>query len=428
MKTRLVTYLLLIVPFLLTSCARKEPTLTFMVGGAPDEIAYWEQLIGNFEHTTGIEVQLLRQPTDSDLRRQELVVPLKAKQHSPDVFLMDVIWIGQFAASGWLEPLDTYIANSNYPLDPFFSKVLDYADKYRDNLVALPIYVDGGLLYYRKDLLADYGYRNPPDRWQDLVKISIRIQNHQRPKHPNFYGFVWQGAQYEGLVCTFLEFAASNGGGITDQHGTIRLPTSENIEALKFMSDLIHQHQISPPNTFTEMKEEEVRRFFQQGNALFERNWPYAWSLHQKPDSPVKNKVGIAPLPHFDPGTSVSTLGGWHIGISKYSDAKHQAWQLVQYITSFETTKQLVLNLGWNPGRKDVYHDQDVIDKFPHLPILKGILQQVTVRPKLPYYTQVSQVLQTYLNQCLSGTIDPEQALVKAQDDIDKITAMYEIN
>jgi multiple sugar transport system substrate-binding protein len=409
---------------LFSSCTSQRPEVVFMVGGAPDELAYWVQLIKEFEDSTGFAVRMVRQPTDSDQRRQGLVVPLKAKQNNPDVFLMDVVWIGQFVASGWLEPLDSYIYKDNFSTEPYFRSVVDLADKYGDTLFALPVYVDGGLLYYRKDLLERYGYDQPPETWDQLVEYSLAIQAKERKENPNFYGFVWQGAQYEGLVCNFLEFSASNGGGMVEEN-KIRLSTPENRQALKFMHDLIHVYKISPPNTYTEMKEEEVRSSFQRGNAAFERNWPYAWKLHESDDSPVRGKVGIACLPHFDGNKSVSTLGGWHVGISRHSDAKDKAWELVKYITSYQTQKELVLNLGWNPGRKDVYDDEDIKNSSPHLHILSGIFEKAVPRPNLPYYTQLSELIQRHVNACISGKVDPEEALDKMQAQVEDLIRMY---
>lgn len=406
------------------SCARTESEIVFMIGGAPDELQYWEKLIKEFQADAGFRVRIIRGPTDSDQRRQGLVIPLRSQQEDPDVFLMDVVWIGQFVAAGWLEPLDTHISNSRFSVEPFFEGVINLADEHGDTLFALPVYVDGGLLYYRRDLLAEYGYDGPPETWGELVDCSLVIQEGQRKVDPEFYGFAWQGAQYEGLVCTFLEFSASNGGGILrDQE--ISVNTTENVEALEFMRDLIHRHEISPPNTFTEMKEEEVRSFFQRGKALFERNWPYAWKLHESAESPVAGKVGIASLPHFKDGKSVSALGGWHVGISRHSDAKERSWELVRFITSYETEKKLVLNLGWNPGRRDVYQDQEIKDRFPHLGILSGIFENAVPRPNLPYYTQLSEVIQRHVNGCLSGKVEPHQALRRMQAEVEDLTRMY---
>lgn len=415
-----IVYIIFCLIGLTLSCSKQEPQLTFMVGGAPTEVEYWEELVREFEEQSGIPVQLIRQPTDSDQRRQGLVIPLKSKQADPDVFLMDVVWIGQFVTSNWLEPLNSYVERNEFALEPFFQRVVDLADTYNDTLFALPVYVDGGLLYYRKDLLAKYGYQNPPETWNQLVKYSQEIQREERQGNSEFYGFVWQGAQYEGLVCSFLEFCASNNGGLEDP---VNIP--ENVKALQFMYDLIHTHRISPPNIYTEIKEEEARLFFQQGNALFERNWPYAWQLHQADNSLVKGKVGISPLPKFTDGRHASTLGGWHIGISHYSDMKEEAWELLKYITSYDTEKKLVLNLGWNPGRKDLYDDQEVIKKFPHLVVLREVFETAVARPNLPYYTQLSSIIQRYVNSCLAGNISAKEALDRAQEEIIELRKQY---
>ncbi|NIO16941.1 MAG: extracellular solute-binding protein [Deltaproteobacteria bacterium] len=401
----------------------KRGKLTIAFGGAPKEIEFWVKIIDDFEKKTGIGVQLLRQPTDTDQRRQGLLVPLKSRKADPDVFLMDVAWISQFAGSNWLEPLDDIAGQIGAGV--FFERVLALADTYGGSVLALPVYVDGGLLYYRKDLLAKYGYEGPPETWRELVAMATEIQAGQRRKNRAFYGFVWQGAQYEGLICNFLEFSASNGGGIILKDGTIRLNTPENVTALELMRDLIHGRAISPPNTFTEMKEEEVRSFFQMGNAAFQRNWPYAWAIHQEKGSFVRGRVGIAPLPHFESGSSVSTLGGWHIGISTFSDAKQEARRLVQYILSYETQKNLVSGLGWNSGRRDIYEDEEILAKFPHYRELRGVLERALPRPTVPYYSQLSAVIQRHLNAAIAGKMEPRKALVEAERESRMVIERY---
>lgn len=418
--------LALCVIILTAGCARqKEKVVTFAVGGAPNEIEVWEELVSDFEKETGIEVNILRQPTDTDQRRQGLLIPLKAKRDDPDVFLMDVVWIAQFAASGWLEPLDDYVRKENLSTDVFFSRVVNLADRYDGKLVALPVYIDAGLLYYRKDLLERYKYAKPPQTWDELLDYSLRVQRGMRNTEPDFYGFIWQGAQYEGLICNFLEFAGSE-GGILLRNDKISLNTPENIRAVQLMYDLIHQYNISPPNTFTEMKEEETRTFFQQGKALFCRNWPYAWALFQGEESKVRDRVGIASLPHFPSAASVSTLGGWHIGVSRYSEVKPESFALVKFVTSITTQKRLAIELGWNPGRTDVYSDSDVLEKSPHLAALREVFENAEARPGLPYYSQISEVLQQNINAALSGTISIQEALTKSEEEAQKVMQSYE--
>ncbi|MFC1799550.1 ABC transporter substrate-binding protein [Candidatus Eisenbacteria bacterium] len=422
---RLMHILLALAIVLALSCSREEGGITLMIGGAPAELDYWETLLTNFAQDTGIEVDLMRQPTDTDQRRQSLIVPLKAGESDPDVFLMDIVWIGQFAASGWLEGLEPMMEGDGFDTAPFFERVIDFADTYDGRLVALPVYVDAGLLYYRQDLLIEYGFTSPPATWADLVRMSVQIQEAQRMTNPDFWGFVWQGAQYEGLVCTFLEFATAAGGGLIDQSGALTLDRPENMSALSFMRDLIATFKVSPPNTYTEMKEEEVRSTFQNGNALFERNWPYAWGLHQEEGSAVKDLVGISLLPAFSGGEHAATLGGWHIGISRSSDNKEAAWELVKFIVSRDTQLGFALNLGWNPARQDIYDAPEIAENLPHLVRLREVFDAAAARPNVPYYSLLSGELQQQVNAALSGTTTPAEALKRAQQEGLEIVDRY---
>ncbi len=406
---------------IMTGCATK-PKLTLMVGGASNELDQWGKVVSAFEKKTGIDVTLIRQASDTEQRKQSILVALRGKKSDPDVMLMDVAWVGQIAAAGWLEPLDIY---KNIDTSKFFQSVLKLADTYDDHLVALPVYVDGGLLYYRKDLLKKYGFKNPPTTWNELLTQALTVQKEEKKKNENFWGFVWQGAQYEGLICDALEYFASAGGGFLDKNGKPVLDSPANEKALQFMVNLVQKYHISPPNTYTDMKEEEVRMLFQNGDALFERNWPYAYALHNATNSAVRGKFDIAPLPAFKGGKSASTLGGWHIGVSKYSEQKENAVKLVAFITSYAIQKQLSLALGWNPGRTDVYDDAEIQKKNPYLKKLKTVFEGAVPRPSLPYYSELSQSWQKNINAALSGKVSVKDALSNAQKETKMVIEEY---
>lgn len=404
-------------------CAKDRKTLSFWIGGAPEEISYWESRIRLFEEKTGIDAQFVRQPTYSDQRLQGLMVSLESGQPDPDVFLMDVIWISMFSRSGWLEQLDEFIGKDDFSTAPFFSNVLKQSDTFKGKLYALPVFIDVGLLYYRKDLLRKYGYSSAPRTWGELKAMAQSVN--KRMGISGFNGFLWQGAQYEGLVCTFLEFITSHGGVLYD--GKNLLPENPaSRRGLAFMRDLIHEYGISPSNTYTEMKEEEVRRAFQRGNALFERNWLYAWNLHQQENSPVKGKVAMAPLPCEPPAGRSSALGGWHVGISRYSDRKEDAWRLVKFILSKEEQAEMALRVGWHPGRRDIYSLERVKRKLPYIGLVQKVFKSAVNRPAMPCYTQVSQIIQLHVNNCLMGKTGPEQALRNIREEYRNIISVYE--
>ncbi len=406
---------------ILAGCGRNEDGgLAFAVGGAPSELAAWEKVVKRFEEQNDIRVNILRQPANSQQQLQGLMVSLKSKQTNPDVFLMDVAWVGLFSAAGWLTPLE------RMDRDPFFSDLLNKTDVYDGKLMAVPVYLDGGILYYRKDLLKEAGLGGPPKTWRELAESGRRVQKKMRKKDPGFFGFVWQGAQYEGLMVNFLEFAGKEGGLVLKkENGEVQVDLPANVDALSFMYDLIWKYEISPPSTYTEMQEEEVRTYFQAGSAMYERNWPYAWSLHQADDSPVKGKVGIAPLPDKEGGTTVSTLGGYHIGISRYTDRKAAARKFLDFVTSREAQRMVVLELGWNPGRRDLYDDEKILDKYPHFKNFKEIFRKARPRPVIPYYIQVSNVMQMYISGTLARNRKPEEALKRAQKEIDVLEKRY---
>ncbi|MBD3320173.1 MAG: extracellular solute-binding protein [Chitinivibrionales bacterium] len=420
MEVEMIRICILILAFILTGCSSKKPELTFMIGGTANEFSFWEKTIADFTEKTGISVELLRSATQTEQRKQQILIALRGKQPDPDIVVMDIAWIGQMARSGWLKDLFQYQIDTS----AFFSNIITLADIYNSGLIGVPLYVDAGILYYRTDLLAKYGYDGPPDTWDALVSMAKDIQEKERVQNPDFWGFVWQGAQYEGLVCTALEFFVSAGGGFFDSKGNPRINSRANTAALGFMRDCIHTYGISPPNTYTDMKEEEVRLVFHNSNALFERNWPYAAKLHDTPEAPVNGKYAFGVLPHFKGHLSASALGGWHAGISAYSDRTEDAAEFIKFITSRKVQQELLTELGHNPGRKDIYSGAGA--KTERLASLKDIFSSAVPRPTVPYYSQVSQVLQKYLNAGLANSMEPSRALSEAQKEIERIKQDYE--
>ncbi len=402
----------------LAGCSH-EAELTFMTGGAPHEFLFYEEICRDFEEQSGIPITLIRSATQTEQRKQQIMVGLRGHEPDPDVFLMDIAWIGQLASSGWLEPLNEHGLDGS----AFFPNIVNLADRHDGDLIGLPFFVDAGLLYYRTDLLRKHGYDGPPETWTQLLEMARTVQAAERETDPDFFGFAWQGAQYEGLVCNALEFFASAGGGFVDENDQPVLDTPANLRALRFMRDLIHEHAVSPPNTYTEMKEEEVRRLFHNGQALFERNWPYAQGRHAAEDSPVRGRFAVAPLPHFEGHHSAAALGGYHVAVSRHADRKADAVAFVRYLTSYEVQKRMVFEITHNPGRTDVYRDPAVKDT--PTAALEEVFYQALPRPTVPYYPRLSQTLQKHLNAALSGRATPEQALSKAQAELEQLVAEY---
>lgn len=324
---------------------------------------------------------------------------------------IDTIWIPEFASAHWLEPLNAYI---NRKERSAFIPITEKTNVYNNTLYAIPWNINIGLLYYRKDLLEKYHLLLPVD-WDQFVAVCEKISGKE-----DVYGYLWQGKQYEGLVCNFIEFIGSNNGQIFDDAGNAVIDSAQNKTALQLMHDLIWKYKISPQNTYSELMEESSRHLFQQGKGLFLRNWTYVWDLCQE-DITLKDKVGVALLPRFPDGSFASVCGGWHLAINANSGKKAQAWKLIEFLTSAKVQKRLAENVSWAPTRSSLYKDTELIEKLPFLQIVEQSLENIQMRPSVPYYQWISDVLQKYLSKVLSRQMEIQEALQIMQDKIERI-------
>jgi len=385
-------------------------TLHFLDG--PDIGGGWQAVISRFEQLyPDIEVRLIEGPPDTDTREDMYTTSLLAGQNTYDLIFMDIIWVAKFARSNWILPLDDYFPPEEQ--EAFLPADIQ-GSRYQGRIYRVPMRSDVGVLYYRKDLLSQ-AHLQPPRTWQDLIEIAQRLQH-----PPELWGFVFQGRQYEGLICNFLELLWGAGGELFDQEGRLILNSSEAVEALQLMADLLHRYRIAPPGVTT-YQEEESRHLFQQGRAIFMRNWPYAWDLTQRPDSPVRGKVGIIPMVHRDGHSSSGTLGGWGFAISRFTPHREAAWKFIRFATSYEGQKLFHFHNGAIPTRKALFRDPDILKKNPHYRYLYQILLQARPRPVHPRYSAISDILQRHISAALVGKESPETALKEASQQLKRL-------
>jgi len=186
------------------------------------------------------------------------------------------------------------------------------------------------------------------------------------------------------------------------------------------LRDLIVRYGVSP-QMVTTADEEATRRIFGEGRAIFLRNWPYAWNLFDREGSKVRGKVGVAPLPSFPGFSSAATLGGWQLGINRYSRHPKEAEALIQFLTSPEIQRWMALEIGYKPTRKALYQDERLLAAQPFITGLYGVFLSARPRPVSPYYLMFSQMMQPEFSAVLVGLKSPEKALQDAQLQMDHI-------
>ncbi|MEL4898120.1 ABC transporter substrate-binding protein [Crocosphaera sp. Alani8] len=370
------------------------------------EAAQWEPFVQEFnEKHPDIELEIIEGPNASN-QVEDLYTSSFLLGNSPyDLVFMDIVWVPKFAAAGWLRSLSDRISETE--LSAFLEGDIN-GGRYQGELYRMPVRSDGGMLYYRTDLLAQGGYQ-PPETFGDLLEISQTLQGQNLAE----WGYLWQGKQYEGLPAMFVEVLAGYGAFWVDPDTLeVGLDLPEAIEAVKFLRSTLTE-QVSPPG-ITTYAEEEARRLFQNGDAVFMRNWPYAFGLLSAEDSPIKGKFAIKPMVHAPKQSSGACLGGWGLGISSTSQHPDAAWEVAKFFSSEDIQRRFILSTGYVPSRRVLFNDPEILAKYPHYSQLLQVVENAALRPPIAQYAQASDILQRYLSAAITDQMTPEQAMNKA--------------
>ncbi|MDD3761894.1 MAG: ABC transporter substrate-binding protein [Nevskiales bacterium] len=377
---------------LAVSAPAQAGTLSISCGALGRELQLCQDAVDAWSRRTGHSVRIVSTPNSAS-ERLALYQQLLAA-HSPDIDVLqiDVVWPGTLAPH--LVDLSRYIPQA--VVDQHFEALI--ANNTVDGaLVAMPWFTDAGVLYYRKDLLEKYG-ETPPQTWQALTRIARRIQAGEREAgHPRMQGFVFQAKGYEGLTCNALEWIDSFGGGtVIAADGRITIDNPHAVAALELAASWIDD--IAPLGVLN-YDEEESRGVFQSGNAVFMRNWPYAWALANAEDSPIRGKVGVIALPRGgDAGHHSGTLGGWQLAVSRYSSDPAAAADLVAFLTRYDEQKRRAVSAAYNPTIVALYKDADVLEAVPFFGQLYDSFAHAVARPSRATGNRYNRVSAAFYN------------------------------
>ena len=352
-----------------------------------------------------VPVELRVTPDAADQRHQLYVQWLNAHAPDPDVLQLDIIWTAEFAAAGWIHPIDLPAADRT----DFFPAALD-ANRWQNDWYAVPWFVDVGLLYWRTDLIAA-----PPATLPDLRDSALRAIRSGATRT----GLVWQGARYEGLVTVFLEHLTAFGGGILDAAGEVTVDEEAAVAALTFMRDAIHANGFVPASALT-WQEEQTRFAFQNGQAAYMRNWPYAWALLQDANrSAVAGRVGVTRFPPAEGGRPAAALGGAQLAVNRYTAEPVLARALIEFLTAPEQMLERAPVAAQLPARRSVYED-DRLAEVLAIPVqqVREVLDAAVARPVTPVYSELSELLQVRLHRALTNQQSPADALADAAREI----------
>src|SRR6266403_3376916 len=371
-----------------------------------------QQELQQFTQETGIRVNLLPSPESA---RQKLALwqeLLETGASGPDVYGIDVIWA---------RILNEYFID----LKPYFAREISLqfpgiAASYtvNDKLVAMAYRADIGLLFYRTDLLRQYGYREPPRTWGELESMAARIQAGERAKgKKEFWGSVWQGATAEALTCNALEWQAAEGGGqIIEEDKTISVNNPHAIRAWQRAGRWVGS--ISPPSVVG-YEEWDALNVWVAGDAAFMRNWPTAYVDSQAAGSKIRNKFDISLLPGGKAGR-VGTLGGAGLGVSRFSAHPREAVELVRYLSSRDVQVRRSAVLSVPPSLPELYDLPEVLERNPRFALLSQAFRTgIVSRPSTVTGKKYEVVTDAYI-QAVHSVLTGEKSAPEAAADLEK--------
>ncbi|ULA61997.1 MAG: Maltose/maltodextrin ABC transporter, substrate binding periplasmic protein MalE [Nitrospira sp.] len=406
-----------------TASTTSKPRVTLrFVSWKPDHARVWDEVFADFTRAhPRISVARELAPHSSTAYHDLLTQKLKNRDATVDVFFIDVIWVPEFAAAGWARPLDDKFSTS---IRQDFLPAAIEVGRYDTHYYGVPSRIDAGLLYYRQDLLAKYGFA-APTTWPELIRQAETILAGEQQTNPMLQGYSAQFKQYEGLVCNMLEFVEGHGGSLLRPDGAgSTLSSPDALAAVQFVRDRVIGRLTS--RAALTYQEPEALSLFLQGHAIFHRNWPYAWELaNNQTRSMIAGQVGVAPLPGFSPGRTAAALGGWLYGISAYSQHADEAWTLIEFLSSQAVQKKFSREAGIAPSREALFSDPEVLARSPQLRNQRAVLHAATPRPRSPVYPAISHLLQRYFSRALAVeglNLAQEAAITDAH--IDRLLAL----
>ena len=391
--------------------------ITYVSGAVGNAVENFKKIVAPWEAKTGHTVKLVPMPASTTDQFGQYRLWLAAGNGDIDLYQTDVIWAPQLA--------DHFVdlsATAGELMKEHFPSIVE-SQTVDGKLVALPLFTDAPALYYRKDLLDKHG-ASVPKTWEELTTTAKAVQDAERAAGNNdIWGFVWQGNAYEGLTCDALEWVKSSGGGqIVEPDGSISINNAKAAAALELAATW--PGSISPEGVLA-YQEEEARGVWQTGNAVFMRNWPYAYGLGNSDDSAVKGKFGVTTLPTGQGhDTSAATLGGWNVGVSKYGNNQEAAIDLAMYLAGAEAQKTRSIIASNLPTIVSLYEDADIAREQPIIPQWKDVFLQAVPRPSAPTrekYNEVSTLFFSAVHSVISGNAKAADTLADLEDDLDDL-------
>ncbi|MFB4314699.1 ABC transporter substrate-binding protein [Actinomadura sp. 21ATH] len=363
------------------------------------------------------QARVVELPDEPNDQRQQMIQNATTKSDAYTILNLDVVWTAEFAANRWLVELPK--AGPNAVDTSVLLPATVTTGEYRGKLYAVPLTSDSGLLYYRSDLLAKAGIKEPPKTWQEMWAACDKVKALPEGKGVDCY--LTEVGKTEGLTVSTAEAINSAGGTIVGADGKPTVNTPQAKTGVDFLARAVKDGRM--PKAALTLDGEGGRRHFQAGKLLFHRQWPYQYELANKKDgsSKVAGRFHVAPIPGPN-GPGAANLGGHNYAISAFAKNKATALDFIKYMADGAQQKANLLATSQAPTVAALYTDPEIVKKYPFMPTLKAAIENAKSRPAAVKYGDVTAAVQGAVYDTLGGRTPTDQALSDLQGKLGALT------
>lgn len=317
-----------------------------------------EEHLPEFEDQTGITVNM-EQYAEAQLHQKCVTEFLSGSSTADALTLNPTTNLLAYAKNDWLEPLDEYVSAADDEWDwSDFTPGTFPRCYYEDVLYAIPILGGRSAMFYRTDILSEYGLE-PPETYEELLDVCKKVTDPSK----NIYGIGMRGEK-SALTSQLSRFIYSFGGSFIE-NGVCQFDTPESVEAVRFYGNLLGNY--APPGILS-CGYNQMAQLFNTGQiVLLIEAAVILPSITDPAESQYADCVGVAPVPAGPGGMQEANMNTWSAAIYSGSKNKEAAWEFVKYATSKENISRNMVDglLGY---RQSVLEDKELQDQlFPNL-------------------------------------------------------------
>ena len=320
---------------------------------------------------------------------------------TPDVSQMGTDMMGQFAATGALEPVPANFDPAAYFEGAWNTNVVD------GTVYGVPWYVETRLLYYRTDIAEKAGITAPPATWEELTAAAKAMQDKGGAKWGISLGTKnWQ---------EYFPFLWSAGGDVTDDTGAYQLNSPQAVEALTYYQSFF-KDKVTPesvPEGF------DITPAFVAGThpMFFSGPW-HLGLIKDAGGAAIEGKWAIAPMPKKVSATSF--VGGSNFVVYKNSKNKDAAWAFVQYLSDPATQVNWYKEVTDLPAVQAAWSDPALAGD-PNVAMFGEQLKDTKAQPATSTWSEVATSLNSTLEKLTTAGMSPQEAADEMQTEAQKI-------